>query len=366
MQHHKQPLMSRCLGTLLLSLLLITGCKIDEFVCLDGLVVYETESSSAGIDLSDYVIIACEGSFTRGNASIDLYNPSTGDLLPNAFAEQAGYALGDILQDVYWTNNDLILVVNNSQKIEMLDPNTLTPKRTIAGFTSPRYAHVNDEGGIYVSDLFSRQFIRSDPQSGCIDAAIDLYGWTEYIFPYRTNDIAVLHRSVYGQGSPISEVLLLSKDLELRDNIVLPEDPIQMVEGSEGHIFYVLSIGNVTNEVAGQIVEVNLLEKTTREIIRFNEDRPNRIAFDKNSNTLYFNLASDIFKIVGDTPPSLAWTTTAQAIYGLSVLNNGDVIVSDAKDFVINGAIEHYDSSGNLIRTVNVGYVPSEVVDHPQ
>ena len=101
--------------------------------------------TSNGIDLADYVIIACEGSFTRGNASIDLYNPSTGDLLPNAFAEQAGYALGDILQDVYWTNNDLILVVNNSQKIEMLDPNTLTPKRTIAGFTSPRYAHVNDE-----------------------------------------------------------------------------------------------------------------------------------------------------------------------------------------------------------------------------
>ena len=365
MQHHKLPLMSRCLGTLVLSLLLITGCKKDEFVCLDGLVVYEAESSADGIDLSDYVIIACEGGFTRGNASIDLYNPSNGDLLPNAFADQAGYALGDILQDIYWTNNDLILVVNNSQKIEILDPNTLTPRRTIAGFTSPRYAHVNDEGEIYVSDLFSRQFIRTEPQSGCIDAAVDLYGWTEYIFPYRTNGIAVLHRSVYGQGSPISEVLLLSKDLELRDNIALPEDPIQMVEGSEDHLFYVLCLGNASIDVAGQIVEVNLLDKTTREIIRFNEDRPNRIAFDKNSNTLYFNLASEIFKIAGDTPPSLAWNTTAQAIYGLSVINNGDIIVSDAKDFVANGAIEHYDSSGNLIRTVDVGYVPSEVVDHP-
>ncbi|MGB1051420.1 MAG: hypothetical protein ACPGYF_05615 [Chitinophagales bacterium] len=358
--------MSRCLGTLVLSLLLITGCKKDEFVCLDGLVVYEAESSVDGIDLSDYVIIACEGGFTRGNASIDLYNPSTGDLLPNAFADQAGYALGDILQDVYWMNNDLILVVNNSQKIEILDPNTLTPRRTIAGFTSPRYAHVNDEGGVYVSDLFSRQFVRIEPQSGCIDAAIDLYGWTEYIFPYRSNGIAVLHRSVYGQGSPISEVLLLSKDLELRDNIVLPEDPIQMIEGSEDYLFYVLCLGNASNDVAGQIVEVNLFDKTSREIIRFNEDRPNSIAFDKNSNTLYFNLASDIFKIVGDTPPSLAWNTTAQAIYGLSVLNNGDFIVSDAKDFVTNGAIEHYDSSGNLIRTVDVGYVPSEVVDHPE
>ena len=105
MQHHKQPLMSRCLGTLLLSLLLITGRKKDELVCLDGLVVYEAESAANGNDLSDYVIIACEGSFTRGNASIDLYNPSNGDLLPNDFAEQAGYDLGDILQYVYWTNN---------------------------------------------------------------------------------------------------------------------------------------------------------------------------------------------------------------------------------------------------------------------
>ena len=69
--------------------------------------------------------------------------------------------------------------------------------------------------------------------------------------------------------------------------------------------------------------------------------------------------------MVGDTPPSLAWNTTAQAIYGISILSNGDVIVSDAKDFVTNGAIEHYDSSGNLIRTVDVGYVPSEVVNHP-
>lgn len=365
MRHHKLPLMSRCLGTLVLSLLLITGCKKDDFVCLDGLVVFEAESSAEGIDLSDYVIIACEGGFTRGNASINLYNPSNGDLLPNAFADQAGYALGDILQDVYWTNDNLILVVNNSQKIEILDPNNLTPRRTIAGFTSPRYAYTNDEGAIYVSDLFSRQFIRSDPQSGCIDAAIDLYGWTEYIFPFRSNGLAVLHRSVYGQGSPISEVLLLSKELELRDNIALPEDPIQMVEGNEDHIFYVLCLGNASNDVAGQIVEVDLLDKTTREIIRFNADRPNRIAFDKTSNTLYFNLASELFKVVGDTPPSLAWNTTAQAIYGLSVLNNGDVIVSDAKDFVSNGAIEHYDANGNLIRTIDVGYVPSEVVDHP-
>ena len=66
MRHHKLPLMSRCLGTLVLSLLLITGCKKDEFVCLDGLVVYEAESSADGIDLSDYVIIACEGGFTEG------------------------------------------------------------------------------------------------------------------------------------------------------------------------------------------------------------------------------------------------------------------------------------------------------------
>ena len=48
-----------------------------------------------------------------------------------------------------------------------------------------------------------------------------------------------------------------------------------------------------------------------------------------------------------------------------SAFKQWDVIVSDAKDFVANGAIEHYDSSGNLIRTVDVGYVPSEVVDHP-
>ena len=365
MRHHKLPLMSRWLGILLLSLLLIAGCKKDDFVCLDGLVVYEAESLAEGIDLSDYVIIACEGGFTRGNASIDLYNPSNGDLLPNAFADQAGYALGDILQDVYWTNNDLILVVNNSQKIEILDPNNLRLRKTIAGFVSPRYVHIDDEGAIYVSDLFSRQFIRSDPQSGCINASIDLYGWTEHIFPYRSNDLAVLHRSVYGQGSPISEVLLLSEDLELRDNIILPEDPIQMVKGNEDHLFYVLCLGNASNDIAGQIVEVNLLNKTTREIIRFNEDRPNRIAFDKNYNTLYFNLTSEIFKIVGDTLPSLAWNTTAQSIYGLSILNNGDVIVSDAKDFVSNGAIEHYDANGNLIRRVDVGYVPSEVVDHP-
>ena len=83
-----------------------------------------------------------------------------------------------------------------------------------------------------------------------------------------------------------------------------------MITGSDDHLFYVLCLGT-SNDVAGHIVEVNLLDKTTREIIRFNEDRYNRIA--SRSNTLYF-LTLTFQNWV--TSPSLAWIYNGQAIYG--------------------------------------------------
>ena len=125
---------------ILLSAFLI-GCGDDDVVAVST--------------FTDAVFVVNEGNFQGSNASIDFYSESTELLQPSIIQSVNGLdLLGDVAQSVHIAGNQLFVVVNNSNKIEVVDAGEGNATYTINDLASPRYMTSNSGKG-YVTEWVS-------------------------------------------------------------------------------------------------------------------------------------------------------------------------------------------------------------------
>lgn len=133
------------------------------------------------VSIQGGLFILNEGNFQAGNATLDYYNFETQTLAFNAFETVNKRKLGDVLQSMYRVGSFGYLIVNNSQKIEVVNVNTLASVGTISGFKSPRYmvakgnvAYVSEyyNGGVKVVDLTAATITETIPIRGNCDGLL--------------------------------------------------------------------------------------------------------------------------------------------------------------------------------------------------
>ena len=62
-------------------------------------------------------------------------------------------------------------------------------------------------------------------------------------------------------------------------------------------------------------------------------------------------------------PQTKAFSTNTQIIYNIALNpNNDEIYISDAVDYVSNGKIYRYNSSGTEIDVFEVGIIPSKII----
>src|SRR4051812_27111387 len=66
------------------------------------------------------VYIMNEGNFNFGNGEVSFYDPGTNEVSNSLFHTANGYSLGDVVQSMYIKDSLAFIVVNNSQKIEVV------------------------------------------------------------------------------------------------------------------------------------------------------------------------------------------------------------------------------------------------------
>ena len=103
----------------------------------------------AGFSNGTFVIN--EGAFGSNNASISFISFS-GDLTSDPYFDVNGTPIGDVLQSFTIVDNKGYAVLNNSQRIDVLDMITFEHKALIEGFTYPRYFLPVGSEKAYVSD----------------------------------------------------------------------------------------------------------------------------------------------------------------------------------------------------------------------
>lgn len=140
-----------------LNRLLLLSCLLVFAACSDDPEIVPEEP----IQVVDGIYVLNEGGFNQNNASISYYDFVSNTFTANAFlaANASGDALGDVANDAVIYGSKMYVVVNNSNKVEVLDANTLERKSDgIVDINQPRFL-VCTEGKVLVSSYDDNVYV---------------------------------------------------------------------------------------------------------------------------------------------------------------------------------------------------------------
>ncbi len=308
----------------------------------------------------ELIYVANEGAFNQGNASLTVYNAETGEVFQNVFQNaNNNEPLGDILQSITMMNDELCLVVNNSQKIEIIDKTTFVRNRTITGLTSPRYMLVSENDKAYVSDLFAGMVHIVDPVSGGHTGSVSSGEWVERM---------LFHNGEIWCTTPGGDGLLfINPDTdEVTGSLSLSAGASNIAIDANGDV-WVYCQGNFAevspaiHRIAGDTKAVATSYFTTATGVY-----GGNLEIDHTGEFIYYLFAGDLYKLHISSPtlPTEPLVSGGnRLLYGLNINHNsGQIAITDAVDYSSAGRVYLYNPNGTEITNFAAGIVPGMVV----
>lgn len=270
--------------------------------------------------------------------------------------------LGMYTQSIFFDGDRAFVISNGSNKITVVNRYTFEFIATIStGLDVPRYG-VAYNGKAYVTNL--KGFA-----SGSDDylAVINLANYTLEA-PIAVNTYAdriiekegVLYVSggSFGSGDKVTVINPATKSIVT--DIAVGVSPNSFEE--DNGILYVLC-GSFSDN--SKIVKVNMANNTIVGEIAFPESMGNAQNLDIEEGKIYFSVGGKVYKTntnvsaVTDTPLFDTQSTSGYIGYGFAV-NNNRVFISESKDdFISDGKIYIYSTSGQFIDDIPAGLGPN-------
>lgn len=320
--------------------------------------------------IGDGLFVLNEGTFTYANSSLSFYDPEADTVANNLFFRVNNAPIGDVGQSLTLLGDDLYIVVNNSKYIYKVNAKSLLYKAKLEGFSSPHYMLSIDENKAYVSDLVRTGIWVIDMNTFSHSKFIETGNTTEAMVKVG-DEVFVSNWSNYytnGATSKNSIQIIDCVNDSLVAEIAVAQEPGAMVVDKEGQIWVICS-GNYMGEQDPALI---CIDAATHEIVkRFDftpgADYPSGLAIDGEGENIYFMnggmSALSVYKmsIYSDEIPANPFITSGgKVFYSLKVdPENGDVYVTNAKNYVMNGDVERYSSNGELLSTFTTGIIPA-------
>ncbi len=329
-------------------LLTAIGCKPDETTPLPEPI--ETTERT--------VFVSNEGQFQVGNASLTLYDPESMTAQENAFEATNGTILGDIFQSITFHQALAYLVINNSNKVEVIDPLSLESRGTITGLTSPRYLLPLGDGRAYLSDLYAGAISIIDLEAQSVAGQITTPGaWTEQLVASQ----GVVFTTCYQR--PYLYVINPRSD-QISDSIAIQARGLYVQEDANGHL-WVSAGASISHDEPGALFEIDPVSRAVLHRFDFPAgEGPGELAFNVGRDTLLY-LAGDLYALpiqASDLPDEPFIQAEAGSFYGIGVdVNTGEIYLTDPIDFVQRGEVLRFTANGSPVDTFRAGVGPGAV-----
>lgn len=320
-------------------------------------------------DFATGTFVLNEGNFGSANTSVSYLNENTGELQNQIFKNINGFDLGDTAQSIEMHEDLAIIVVNVSNKIEIVNRYTFESLGTInANLQNPRFAEVVGED-IYVTNWGDG----SNPDDDFVAVfSLDDYAFIKSISvaegPEKIisaqNSIYVAHKGGFSFNNIISVIdpaaKLVTAEIEVGD---LPNSMV--VSGSD---LWVLSSGKPSYadaETAGELTKINMNTNEVVESVEF----PDNSLHPENLNLVgtdaYFTIGKSLYNYTpGGTLPSSAEFSFEEVavLYGFEIHNDKIYIASPNADFTGDGSLYIYDlNDGSLLEQYTTGINPNGI-----
>lgn len=309
-------------------------------------------AGSISISAAHKVYITNEGNFMYNNASVTFYNPQTKEVVADIFKSQnPSITLGDVCQSIQKIANTYYLVINNSNKIVLVNADDFKYQQSIYGFTSPRYLLPVSFTKGYVSDLYANKIAVVNLLTKSIVSYISCSGWTERMLLYYGK---VFVTNLYKNYLYVIDALHDS----ITDSIYVGKYASGLVLDKNENL-WILSSGDANINQPARLHQIN---PATHQILKTfpfsNNSVPHHLIIDGKRENLFF-ISNQIFRMsVNDSqlPTTPFIQSNNNNFYAMEWSPSDDnLYVSDAMDYVQNSTIYRYNSNGTLVHTFKAG-----------
>jgi YVTN family beta-propeller protein len=325
-------------------------------------------------DFDSGVLVLNEGKWPEPTASISFISFDLSRTQNSIFlGVNPGTILGDTAQSIGFNGNLAYIVVNGSNKIEIVNRYTMVKVGAItAGLESPRYiAFANGKGYVttWGSGVGGGRIKVIDLGSNTITSTIVVNDYPNKIIEHA-GKLYVSHNNLGTNGQSIS--VLDATNNSVSASIEVGDMPDTMkIEGD--HLWVACNgkfdYNNTANNTVGSIVAINLNSNSIIQSLFPASASARIIHMDLYGSHIFYTVGNGIYRfpLTGTVlPTSPSFTADVVDLYGFAVKNN-KIYVGDSKGFLVNGQVSIYSSGeqydpnpiGTLLKTVEVGLGPN-------
>lgn len=340
----------------IMSISIITSCKKND-----------NDATSDVSSIGKGVFVLNEGGFTVSNSSLTFYDTEMDTVCNNLFYKVNGGIIGDVAQSLTLADDNLFIVVNNSNYIYKTDANTLKIKGNKAeGFVSPRHLLVVNDEKAYVSDIAAKGLWVVNTQTMQITDFIETGNTTEKMVMIG-DEVFVCNWSNYyqPQTSDASFQVIDTRSDELVGTYGVGEQPNSIVVDRNENVWILCGGEYDYTDWTVSGAKLCCVNPKTLEIKDFKfadggYTSPSSLCIDEKGENIYF-LNGDVFRFnINDLAlPTKAFASAdGRSFYSVAVSPEGDVFVTDAKDYQSNGSVIRYSSDGEEKAVFDAGVCP--------
>ncbi len=329
----------------LIFILIFISCKKDA----------PPDDNNTDITTSHGVFIVNEGNFQWSNASVTYKNFTNDDYREDIFKSVNDRPLGDVAQSICCFNGSVYIVVNNSNKIEIVNLNDFSSTGVITGLASPRYFLPISALKAYVSDLYSNCVNVIDLSTMIKTESIPCNGSTE--------EMVLQNNIVYITNTRTNKIYLINVETdEITDSITVGYASNSLQIDKNGKL-WVMCAGDMTNNINASIHRINTQNKQVEQSFQLNNPLNiwDKMRINPSRDTLYY-MCNGIFRLpINSTllPDNTFISQGSCLFHGLAINPvNNNIFVADAVDYIQKGKVYFYSPDGILQGTINTGIIP--------
>lgn len=320
--------------------------------------------------------IVNEGAYGQSNASISFFNRGTGSVENDVFEAVNNVPLGDVAQFMTVTGGDGFIVVNGSNKVEVVNPATMASITTITGLQMPRYMTVAN-GKAFITETVAydqKGQVRSvDLSNYTLGSAIPVGALPEQLVVSNGKVFVANQGTSSNRDSTVTIVDAAGETVI--ETVTVGNSPKWITKDAAGYI-WVLCAGTRVYDAnwqldpnlskPGSLVKMDTEGNIIQEFdFQSTSVFPSNLTINDAGTKLYYNYAGKTYQLDYSASALNTSALIDHGFYGIGVdPQSNQILGAVGGDFSSNSYVLRYTEEGTFIDTLHVGIGPNGFAFH--
>ncbi|OON68112.1 YncE family protein [Hymenobacter sp. CRA2] len=313
----------------------------------------------------DSVYVVNEGQFGTPNGSVSLYIKSTKASEKDPFLRVNSRTLGDVVQSMSVVGNKGYVVVNNGNKVEVVNLPDFRSAGVVTGLALPRYLAADNNKGFVTEWVAYGQTGRVS----IVDLRTNAVTTTVPVGKLPEQPL-LLNGKLYVPNSDENTLTVINTTSnQVETTLSIADGPNSLAKDAAGNI-WVLCSGltrynpvppyNVLSSTPGKLVRLNPAAPTTGRLeLPFASGGATNLQVSPDGQQLYYRYEGAVYRM---SAAATALPTTAlirRRLNGIGVDPTDGTLYGGVGNYTTDGRTVRYNTSGAPVDSFSVGIGPS-------